>query len=130
MIIWFNSWNGCIHCSMCKYSRIIANLLKHIDMRHWRACHDFLCLCQLKLMFHLLMKWDKSSWNITLPFSFLPWIVVLYFGKMLVKSYRTLETNGKTFLMPKFFIVFPMMFLYFPYQYNDKNWNEFSSYWT
>jgi len=58
------------------------------------------------------VNWNEcgeSSWNITLPFSFLPWIVVLCFGKMLVKSRRTLETNGETFLMPKLSIVFPMI---------------------
>jgi hypothetical protein len=55
----------------------------------------------------------KSSWNIILPFSFLPWIVVLCFGKMLVKSCRTLETNNEMFFMPKLPIVFSMMFLTF-----------------
>ncbi len=72
----------------------------------------------------------KSSWNITLPFSFLPWIVLLCFGKMLVKPCRTLETNGETFLMPKFFIVFPIMCLTFPTNTMITNGMNFLQYRT
>jgi len=69
MITWFDSWNGCVHCSMCKCSRIINSLLKHIHMGHWKACHDFLSLCQLDWMFHLLMNVVRVCE--TLPYHFL-----------------------------------------------------------
>jgi hypothetical protein len=44
---------------------------------------------------------------------------------MLAKSYRTLETNGETSLMPKLSIVFPMMFLTFPTNTMIKNGMSF-----
>jgi hypothetical protein len=113
MITWFDRWNGCVHCSMYKCSRIIASLLKHIHMWHWRACHHFLNLCQMDWMFHLLMNVVKVHEMLPYHILFMLWIVVLCFGKMLVKPCRTLETNGETSLMPKLSIVFPMMFLTF-----------------
>jgi hypothetical protein len=66
MITWFNSWNGNVHCSMSKCSRIITSLLKCTHMRHWIACHDFLCLCQLEWIFHLFMNVVKV--HETLPY--------------------------------------------------------------
>ncbi len=38
-------------------------------MRHWKACHDVLSLCQLDKMFHLLMNVVKD--RETLPYHFL-----------------------------------------------------------
>jgi hypothetical protein len=85
------------------------------------------------MIFYVYANWNecgKSSWNITLPFSFLPLIVVHCFGKMLVKSCRTLETNSETFLMPKLPIVFPMMFLTFPTNTMITNGMNFPQYRT
>jgi len=128
MIALFNCWNGCVHWSMCKCSKIITNLLKHTHMRHWIACHDLLCICRLEWMFHLLMNVVRVL--VTLPSFFLPWIVVLCFGKMLIKSCRTLETNGETSLMQKLSIVFPMTFLTFPTNTMIRNGMNFPQYRT
>jgi hypothetical protein len=84
----------------------------------------------LEWMFHLLMNVVRV--RETLPYHpfFLPWIVMLCFGKMFVKSYKTLEINGETSLMPKLSIVFPMMFLTFPTNTMIENGMHFPRYMT
>ncbi len=112
--VWFGKWSHDLIVEMGAFIVPCASV-QEVSLVCWSI---LMCnIRELVMIFCVYADWNecgKSSWNITLPFSFLPWIVVFYFGKMSVKSCRTLEINGETFLMPKLFIVFPTMFFTFP----------------
>jgi hypothetical protein len=126
MITWFNNWNGCVHCSMWACSRIITSLLKHTHMRHWRAGHDFLCLCELEWMFYLLMYAVRV--HKTLPYHSLFYHEFLCF--VLARCWSSLIEPWKHMvkhLYAKNFYCISNDVSYFPYKYNHKKWIGFSS---
>ncbi len=128
--VWFGKWSHDLIVEMGVFIAPCASV-EEVSLVCWSI---FTCdIGELVMISCVYANWNecgKSSWNITLPFSFLPWIVVLCFGKMLVKSCRTLETNGETFLMQKLSIVFPIMFLTFPTNTMITNGMNFPQYRT
>ncbi len=112
--VWFGKWSHDLKLEMGVFIAPCASV-QEVSLFCWSipTC-DIGELVMISCVYANWNECGKSSWNNTLPFSFLPWIVVLCFGKKLVKSYRTLEINGETFLMPKLSIVCPMMFFTFP----------------
>ncbi len=128
--VWFGKWSHNLIVEMGVFITPCASV-QEISLVCWSilTC-DIGELVVISCVYANWNEYGKSSWNITLPFSFLPWIVVLCFGKMLVKSCKTLETSGETFLMPKLSIVSPMMFLTFPTNTMITNGMNFLQYKT
>ncbi len=128
--VWFGKWSHDIIFEMGVFIAPCANVQK-ISLIYWSilTCE----IGELVMISCVYANWNecgKSSWNITILLSFLPWIVVLCFGKMLVKSCRTLETNSEMFFMPKLPTVFSMMFLTFPPNTMITNGMNFPQYRT
>jgi len=128
--VWFGKWSCDLIVEMGVFIGPCASV-QEVSLVCWSilTCN----IGELVMISCVYANWNEcgnSSCNITLTFSFLPWIVVLCFGRCwssLVEPWRQMV---KRCLMPKLFIVFPIMFLTFPTNTTITNGMNFPQYRT